>query len=127
MFQLGMIEGISRPAIASIWPTLRGQTVVLDVRRQCFSATAEQLVDFAVMGEAFAHVILGLDRPTVGILNVGAEEQKGNDAVKGAAEILRTATNDGCRWRSMALSKATISPKARSMLSSPTASPAISR
>jgi len=94
MFQLGVIEGISRPAIASIWPTLRGQTVVLDCGANV-SATAEQLVDFAVMGEAFAHAILGLDRPSVGLLNVGTEEQKGNDAVKGAAEMLRAATNDG--------------------------------
>ena len=91
MFQLGTIEGISRPAIASIWPTLRGQTVVLDCGANV-SATAEQLVDFAVMGEAFAHAILGLDKPSVGLLNVGTEEQKGNDAVKGAAEILRAAT-----------------------------------
>ena len=60
MYQLGVIEGISRPAIASIWPTLRGQSVVLDCGANV-TATAEQLVDFAVMGEAFAHVILGLD------------------------------------------------------------------
>jgi glycerol-3-phosphate acyltransferase PlsX len=73
---------------------LRGQTVVLDCGANV-SATAEQLVDFAVMGEAFAHAILGLDRPSVGLLNVGTEEQKGNDAVKGAAEMLRAATNDG--------------------------------
>jgi len=91
MVQLGVIEGISRPAIASIWPTLRGQSVVLDCGANV-SATAEQLVDFAVMGEAFAHAILGLDKPSVGLLNVGTEEQKGNDAVKGAAEILRAAT-----------------------------------
>jgi len=91
MYQLGVIEGISRPAIASIWPTLRGQSVVLDCGANV-TATAEQLVDFAVMGEAFAHVILGLDKPSVGLLNVGTEEQKGNDAVKGAAEMLRAAT-----------------------------------
>jgi glycerol-3-phosphate acyltransferase PlsX len=94
MYQLGVIEGISRPAIASIWPTLRGQTVVLDCGANV-SASAEQLVDFAVMGEAFAHAILGLDRPSVGLLNVGTEEQKGNDMVKGAAEMLRAATSDG--------------------------------
>jgi glycerol-3-phosphate acyltransferase PlsX len=88
MFRLGIIEGISRPAIAVIWPTMRGQTVVLDVGANV-GATDEQLVDFAVMGEAFAHVIFGLTRPTVGILNVGAEEQKGNDGVRGAAAILR--------------------------------------
>jgi glycerol-3-phosphate acyltransferase PlsX len=90
MFGLGIIEGISRPAIAVLWPTLKGQTVVLDVGANV-SATEEQLVDFAVMGEAFAHVLLGLARPTVGILNVGAEEQKGNDGVKGAAQILRNS------------------------------------
>jgi phosphate acyltransferase len=90
MFGLGIIEGISRPAIAVIWPTLKGQTVVLDVGANV-SATDEQLVDFAVMGEAFAHVIFGLERPTVGILNVGAEEQKGNDGVRSAANILRAS------------------------------------
>jgi glycerol-3-phosphate acyltransferase PlsX len=90
MFQLGIMDGISRPAIATIWPTLRGQTVVLDCGANV-SATAEQLVDFAVMGEAFAHAILGLERPRVGLLNVGAEEQKGNEAVKGAGQILRGA------------------------------------
>jgi glycerol-3-phosphate acyltransferase PlsX len=90
MFGLGIIEGVSRPAIAVIWPTMRGQSVVLDVGANV-SATEEQLVDFAVMGEAFAHVLLGLERPTVGILNVGSEEQKGNDGVKGAAQILRNS------------------------------------
>ena len=90
MFGLGIVEGISRPAIATIWPTLKGQTIVLDVGANV-EASDEQLVDFAVMGEAFAHVIFGLERPTVGILNVGSEEQKGNDAVKGAAQILRNS------------------------------------
>jgi len=90
MFGLGIIEGISRPAIAVIWPTLKGQCVVLDVGAN-IAATDEQLVDFAVMGEAFAHVIFGLAKPTVGILNVGAEEQKGNEGVRGAAQILRNS------------------------------------
>lgn len=58
MFQLGTVEGIARPAIASIWPTLRGQSIVLDCGANV-STSAEQLVDFAVMGEAFAHAILG--------------------------------------------------------------------
>ncbi|HEY4192744.1 MAG TPA: phosphate acyltransferase PlsX, partial [Mesorhizobium sp.] len=90
MLQLRTIEGISRPAIASIWPTMRGRTVVLDVGANV-TATAEQLVDFAVMGEAFAHAVLNLERPVVGLLNVGSEEMKGNDAVRGAAHILRNA------------------------------------
>ena len=88
MVQLGTLEGISRPAIAALWPTKRGQSVVLDVGANVV-VTAEQLVDFAVMGEAFARAILGLERPTVGLLNVGSEDVKGHDSVKGAAHILR--------------------------------------
>ena len=91
MFGLGIIDGISRPAIATIWPTIKGQSVVLDCGANV-TATDVQLVDFAVMGAAFAQVILGLAVPTVGLLNVGSEEQKGNDAVKGAAAILREAS-----------------------------------
>ncbi len=88
MFQLGVLEGIERPAIAALWPTKRGQSVVLDVGAN-IGTDSTQLVDFAVMGEAFARAILGLERPTVGLLNVGAEDVKGNEAVKGAASILR--------------------------------------
>ncbi len=87
-FQLRTLEGIDRPAIAALWPTKRGQSVVLDVGANV-DCDAQQLVDFAVMGEAFARAILGLERPTVGILNVGSEDVKGNDAVRGAAHILR--------------------------------------
>ncbi|HKD21305.1 MAG TPA: phosphate acyltransferase PlsX [Rhizomicrobium sp.] len=89
MFQLRTLDGIDRPAIAALWPTKRGQSVVLDVGANVAS-DAQQLVDFAIMGEAFARAILGLERPTVGILNVGAEDVKGNEAVRGAAHILRT-------------------------------------
>jgi len=88
MFQLGVIEEIDRPAIAALWPTRRGHTVVLDVGAN-IATDAQQLVDFAVMGEAFARAILGLERPSVGLLNVGAEDVKGNEAVRGAAQILR--------------------------------------
>lgn len=92
MYQLGLIEGISRPAIASVWPTKRGQTVVLDCGAN-IECDAEQLVDFAVMGEAFARAVLGLPRPRVGLLNVGSEDVKGHDSVKGAAHILRQSTH----------------------------------
>jgi len=90
LLQLRTIEGIARPAIASIWPTMRGRTVVLDVGANV-SATAEQLVDFAVMGEAYAQIVFNMERPIVGLLNVGSEEQKGNDAVRAAAQILRSS------------------------------------
>jgi glycerol-3-phosphate acyltransferase PlsX len=88
MFQLRTLDGIDRPAIAALWPTKKGQSVVLDVGANVES-DAQQLVDFAIMGEAFARAVLGLARPTVGLLNVGAEDMKGHDAVKAAAHILR--------------------------------------
>jgi glycerol-3-phosphate acyltransferase PlsX len=85
---LGSLAGIDRPAIAVLWPTIRGETVVLDVGANV-GCDEEQLVTFAVMGAAFARVVFGLERPTVGLLNIGTEEVKGNDAVKAAAQILR--------------------------------------
>jgi glycerol-3-phosphate acyltransferase PlsX len=88
MFQLRTLDGIDRPAIAALWPTQKGQSVVLDVGANV-ECDAQQLVDFAIMGEAFARAVLGLPRPTVGLLNVGAEDMKGHDAVKTAAQILR--------------------------------------
>jgi glycerol-3-phosphate acyltransferase PlsX len=90
MFRLGVIEGIQRPAIAVIWPTMRGQSVVLDVGANA-GCDAAQLVDFAVMGEAFARAIFGIERPTVGLLNIGEEEVKGIEPVKRAAQILRAS------------------------------------
>ncbi len=92
MFRLRLIEGIARPAIAALWPTMRGQSVVLDVGANADS-DPEQLVDFAVLGEAFARTIFGIDRPTVGLLNIGEEEMKGSESVKRAAQILRAASS----------------------------------
>lgn len=88
MYQLGVIDGISRPAIAALWPTLRGQSVVLDVGANIMT-NAQQLMDSAVMGTAFARAILGLERPTIGLLNVGSEDVKGSDSVRAAAGMLR--------------------------------------
>lgn len=90
MFQLGLLEGISRPAIACMMPTKQGQCIFLDVGANV-EANADQLVDFAVMGEAFARAVLNVQRPTVGLLNVGSEDVKGSSAVKTAAHILSDA------------------------------------
>jgi phosphate acyltransferase len=91
MYHLGVLDGISRPAIACLWPTVRGQCVMLDVGANV-ECSADQLVDFAVMGEAFARAVLGIERPSVGILNIGEEEAKGSSEVKQAAHALRAAT-----------------------------------
>lgn len=85
------IPGVERPAIAAIWPTVAGESIVLDVGATV-GADAEQLIDFAIMGEAMARCLFGLDRPTIGLLNVGAEEVKGLEEVKTAGRILRHST-----------------------------------
>jgi glycerol-3-phosphate acyltransferase PlsX len=87
-FILKTLPGIQRPAIAAIWPTLRSESIVLDVGAT-IGADAAQLVEFAVMGEAMARCLFGVDRPTVGLLNIGVEEIKGVEQVKEAARLLR--------------------------------------
>jgi glycerol-3-phosphate acyltransferase PlsX len=89
---LRTLPGIARPAIASAFPTERGETVVLDLGANV-ECGAEHLVQFAVMGANFAHSVLGRKRPLVGLLNVGVEEMKGHESVKAAAEALRAATD----------------------------------
>jgi len=86
---LKMLPGIHRPAIASTAPTMRGEVVMLDLGAN-IECTADSLVQFAVMGEVFARTVLGVVKPTVGILNVGIETTKGNDVVRGAAQVLET-------------------------------------
>jgi glycerol-3-phosphate acyltransferase PlsX len=90
---LRTMAGVERPALAAIWPTLRGESIVLDMGAT-IGADARQLVDFAVMGGAMAKIVFDLDRPTVGLLNVGVEEMKGIEDVKGAAAILRAHDGD---------------------------------
>jgi len=88
------IEGISRPAIAAIWPTLRADIVVLDVGATV-GGDAQQLVDFAILGAALARALFDQQAPTVGLLNVGVEEVKGLEPVKEAARALAAAQNAG--------------------------------
>ena len=87
-FELKTLPGIERPAIAALWPTLRGESIVLDVGAS-IGADAEHLVDLAVMGAATARILFGLERPTVGLLNIGVEEVKGLEPVREAGRILR--------------------------------------
>ena len=88
---LRMMPGIDRPAIAAIWPTLRGRSIVLDVGAT-IGADARTLVDLAIMGSAMARIVLALERPTVGLLNVGVEEVKGLEEVKAASRVLRDSS-----------------------------------
>lgn len=87
---LKTMPNIERPALTALMPTMRGESVMLDVGAT-IGPDAEQLVQFAVMGEAYARVLFGISRPSVGLLNIGEEEVKGTEAVKEAAQILRKA------------------------------------
>ncbi len=87
-FSLKMLEGIERPALAALWPTLRGESVVLDVGAS-IGADETHLINLAAMGSAMARVLFDIERPTVGLLNVGVEEVKGLEAVREAGRILR--------------------------------------
>jgi glycerol-3-phosphate acyltransferase PlsX len=88
-FVLKTLPGIDRPAIASQLPTRKGVTTALDLGANV-NCTPEQLVQFAVMGSALATAVEGIERPTVGLLNIGEEDIKGNDVVKEAAELLKS-------------------------------------
>jgi len=81
------LSGIERPAIASVMPTMRGSTVMLDLGAN-LECDAEVLAQFAVLGAVYARVVMGIDNPTVGLLNVGTEEMKGHEEVRTAANIL---------------------------------------
>jgi phosphate acyltransferase len=87
-FVLKTMPGIERPAIACMWPTTRGESVVLDVGATV-GADARQLIEFAVMGEAMASCLFGTQRPSVALLNIGVEEVKGNDEIKNAGRQLK--------------------------------------
>ena len=84
---LRTLPGIDRPAICSLFPTRKGQAVMLDLGANA-ECTAENLFQFAIMGEAFGSAVLGKKEPTIGLLNIGSEAGKGIDSVRQAAEML---------------------------------------
>jgi len=87
-FVLKMLPGIDRPAITTFFPTLKGETVMLDLGANTECAP-ENLVDFALMGALFANTVLGVENPRIGLLNVGSEETKGHEEIRIAAQELR--------------------------------------
>lgn len=84
------IAGIERPAIAALWPTVKAECIVLDVGAN-IGATATQLTDFSLMGAAMARAVFHVEKPSVGLLNVGTEEIKGNEDVKTAHMVLKAS------------------------------------
>ena len=94
-YLLKTLDGIDRPAIAGQIPNARGgATTVLDLGANV-DCTAENLLQFAVMGSALVSVLSANDQPTVGLLNIGEESIKGNEIIKKAGELLRSASKAG--------------------------------
>ena len=89
-FVLKTLEGIDRPAICAVLPTRKGQVYALDLGANA-DCTPEHLVQFAIMGSTLVKAVEGKANPTVGLLNIGSEEIKGNEVVKKAGELLRAA------------------------------------
>lgn len=89
-FVLKTLPEIERPAIASVLPSMHGSTCVLDLGANV-DCTALHLLQFGVMGASLAAALDHKERPTVGLLNIGEEEIKGNEVVKQAAELLRAS------------------------------------
>jgi phosphate acyltransferase len=89
-FCLRPMAGVDRPALAVIWPNARGESIVLDVGAT-IGADAKHLTDLAVMGAAMARIVFDVDRPLVGLLNVGVEEIKGLEPIRLAGRMLREA------------------------------------
>jgi glycerol-3-phosphate acyltransferase PlsX len=87
---LQMMPQIGRPAIAAIWPTIRGKSIVLDLGAS-IGGDAGHLVNLAIMGSAMARIVFSIEKPTVGLLNIGVEEVKGIEEVKAASRLLREA------------------------------------
>ena len=94
-YVLKTLDGIDRPAIASVMPNERdGYTTVLDLGANV-DCTAEHLLQFAVMGSALVAAVEGKDNPSVGLLNIGEEAIKGSESIKQAGELLRSAAASG--------------------------------
>ncbi|HLD08487.1 MAG TPA: phosphate acyltransferase PlsX, partial [Methylophilaceae bacterium] len=89
-FVLKTLPGIDRPAIASALPSEKGLTYMLDLGANA-DCTAEQLLQFAVMGAMLVSCVEHKERPTVGLLNIGSEDIKGSEVVKQAADLLRAS------------------------------------
>jgi len=95
---LRTMPGIDRPALAALLPTLgENDLVMLDLGANT-ECDVQNLVQFAVMGAAYARVVLDLDKPRVQLLNIGTEEMKGTDELKEAAAVLRAADTLGMRF-----------------------------
>ncbi len=98
LFILGRLKGIERPAISTILPNLKSQTFLLDVGANV-DCKPNHLLQFAIMGEAYAKYVLREENPRIGLLNIGEEEGKGNELTKEAYRLLKRASKLGLNFK----------------------------
>ena len=91
-FILGKLEGVIRPTISSIYPTLKGNRILVDAGAN-LEVKPEMLYQFAVMGEIYSREVLKIEKPMIGLLNVGEEEEKGTDVLKETFQLLKNRSN----------------------------------
>ncbi len=91
MFILRKVEGVHRPALVGSWPTRKGVCAMLDLGAD-IAADATQLVEFAIMGAAFARAVHGVQNPRVALLNIGEEELKGHESIREGARLMRASS-----------------------------------
>ena len=97
LFGLGRVKGIERPAICSIFPTVKGHTVVLDIGANA-DCRPGHLVQFAYMGKAYIEKVIGVENPRVGLLNIGEEDEKGSELTATANKMLRLERANGLNF-----------------------------
>jgi glycerol-3-phosphate acyltransferase PlsX len=88
LLNIKTLKGIKRPAIASIWPNMRGESVVLDLGANT-KLDSRYLIDNSILGASLASILFKIDNPSIGLLNVGKEDNKGKDEIKLASDQLR--------------------------------------
>ena len=94
LLNIKTLSEIKRPSIASIWPNMKGESIVLDLGANT-KLNSRYLIDNAILGSCLAAILFKLEKPTIGILNVGSEDIKGNDEIKDAAERLKDLDKSG--------------------------------
>lgn len=87
-FILGRLDGVMRPTISTVFPTVDGFRLMVDVGAN-LEAKPEMLYQFALMAEVYAHYVMGIETPRIGLLNVGEEEEKGTETIRKAYDLLR--------------------------------------
>ncbi|MDR2428474.1 MAG: phosphate acyltransferase PlsX [Candidatus Margulisbacteria bacterium] len=97
LFGLGRVRGIERPAICSVFPTVKGHTVVLDIGANA-DCRPSHLVQFAYMGKAYIEKVIGVENPRVGLLNIGEEDEKGSELTAAANKMLRLERANGLNF-----------------------------